>query len=425
MMKVANHHMFHFLFVDLDGGSINMNFNETSSGLSTYTATVTVAQINDNPKKAIGVGLTESAIDCGVMVNMPEHEEIPCTITSNADSRTLAQDLTIMAYFTEPIPSDATPEAHINYENMLYPSYDYDSTSNYQTYYWTINDANSRAKHAVNIEIKDDMGNVMCDQTSTPPTDGPYTGTISILPSIDPPNPMLNLNVDLQFSENINFDLNLKTQFEDGSWLADQIIDVSSSPGNYFTVSYYAANLTDFIKEFKLYDDADNLLQSYEPNNAGFTVPHVYNVTTDTGVGANEIKLLWDTQSEIEGYIVYWSETTSSFSESNSDKIFGANISNHTVDSLTAGTRYYFSVRSFIGSKESDDSDEVSGFPGGGSASCLTIAPALFDKTIGSAGQNIYESFNISNNNCGTNLKIRLSGSNIIGRAPFQFLQLH
>jgi len=170
-----------------------------------------------------------------------------------------------------------------------------------------------------------------------------------------------------------------------------------------------ATDLTYYIK-IEAYDNYNNLIfESPEDSillSLG-TIEYPENLlTVSTGV-SGEIKVFWDSVSGVDGYYVYYGESSQTYNTSGSPlDITDPSATQAVISGLFDSTLYYITVEAYIGTSESNNPLEVSDFPGSGSGS-LTSAPATISPPPINLGTNMQQQTLALTNNGASAVNVR------------------
>ncbi len=181
---------------------------------------------------------------------------------------------------------------------------------------------------------------------------------------------------------------------------ADSPVKVSNTScyilGDYETLSQ---NTTYYVK-VEAYDHHDALVKTSQEKEVVLTSSSVeYPASTwtqSTGV-TGEIKVLWDSVANVDGYKVYYGTAANNYTASGSPvDVTDPSATQATITGLTDGTKYYIVVEAYIGAVMSTNPQEVTAFPGGGGS--LTASPTSISKSVLAGSSMTTQSISIQNN---------------------------
>jgi len=376
-------------------GGYSQDFPQ-AAGQSFYSMTIPGGVITDTVLQA-GIGdPTTGSIDCGA-----DFEEgiMHVTITVSPDPPTPGNDINVTATFDDPVPF--VPQIFVEFDTAATIDYYFPQPAGAITYSRTIPgvDVIDIVKRMV---IKTPQGETIADDLLFG-----TAGTFEI-ESLDAVGSD-KIDIVWPYDDWVN-EYRIHYGIAAGSYNGSNSPVIVTGTGFYQLGSAEAltSELTYYIK-VEAYDNFNNLVFASPEDFIFLTVGTVEYPTglssISTGV-SGEIKVFWDNVAGVDGYYVYYGETTQSYNTSGSPlDITDPSATQAVINGLTDSTLYYITVEAYIGATESNNPVEVSDFPGTGSGSLIS-APALIS-TAANVGTNITQQNLSITNNGGTSANVK------------------
>ncbi|MCK5178375.1 MAG: fibronectin type III domain-containing protein, partial [Candidatus Omnitrophica bacterium] len=355
-----------WVFIDFETvGSWEQEFSQMAS-MQSYSMTIPSSYITDNVIK-IGIGeYPLNEIDCGDNFSI---QVIDAVLTVNPDPPDPAVNLDVTATFSSNVPF--VPELVIEYSDATMGHYVFTGSPGQLMYQITVpkEDFNALIERIV---VEDDQGLEMGDIVFSGPP--PFDITNLSTTASD------EINVCWTYYDWID-EYKIYFRTASGSYMdGDSPVTVGSSSCYTLGISETLVTNSTYYLKIEAFDAGEFMFDTPEDNITLTTTSVEY--PTDlwletTGIGG-EIKVHWDSVSDVDGYYVYYGLGSQNYNESGSPlDVTDPSATQAVISSLNDSNQYFITVEAYIGAVESNNPEEVFGYPGtGGGGGTITVAPA-------------------------------------------------